>query len=455
MSVALAVLVMAIPSAVAYWIHRWVHAGRVGLTPLAALSSAWVVSLTLFLVNPLGLLRPHLYTWLLVVGSLGSFTVGYGTAIISGAKTAVRPREWTPFDLDSDRALVALWRGAVVWFVAFFTVFVRSLITNYRGYLTPSRFGAMLVQLRQQIGAGQRNIGLYYFYAAELLVPLGLLLYLDGRPRRLRYLVVSGVALASLPLTSGRTNFVDAIVWAAAMVLLRRTDRRIGRRTVAALAGTVVAVVASFVVFGTVIGKTFNNDVELRQLLPRTAHLPAVGLYLPYFYVSAPIAGLERTVEHGPPSPDAHHGSTHLSSIRPVFQILNIADPSMHVPAKIQPFQRVPYQFNLATAIQPLYDDWGTSGLLVACALLGLGCGAVYAAWARSPSPASLLLVALCIGGCVRSVIDLSPNDLSVWLQVAALVAVMRAERRIEAPRSFNSADSGFDRLGPSAGSLS
>jgi len=315
------------------------------------------------------------------------------------------------------------------WEQQSFLLFAKFLVTRFG--LNPIHD---LLPLREYLGSGQNApIGFYYFYAAELLVPLGILMWDVVEPRRVRYLVVSAFAFGSLLLTSGRTNAITSILLTAVALLIRRGDTRIKPRVLLVTGGIFVLGLGIIIGIGNIEGKTFANS-SILTYVTSTTWLPP-QLTLPYVEFVGPIPALDQVVLGKPPLlsstplPD-----THNQTFRPLYQLASIVDRNVKVPSNIQPFRSIPEPFNVYTALGPLWLDLGPIGTMFFMFGFGLICGKAYALWLRTPSLATLLLVALATTVAIVSVGDLRLDDLSVWVQGGALLILFLSDRSAKKP---------------------
>jgi oligosaccharide repeat unit polymerase len=434
------VAAFAVPFAVV-GLNRLIHGWRIGFNPWIAMVGAWGVVIALFLVNPLHLNHLHARTWWLIAAALSAYTAGYGVVLLA-RRTAASDANFMP--LPRPRAIPSLvrgdrrerhvrwlWRGTLLWFSTFLLLFLRYVVAHYGPNLIHD-LGPLRVDLGAATGV---PIGFYFFYAATLMVPLGVVLYRTTGHRR--FLVLAGIGLLSLPLTSGRTNAILALLWTVAILAYQRGDRRFGAVVLTRIAMAAVAVLVFFVFTGNVIGKTYGNSALSRQL-PTSGFVPT-SLRLPYIYGVGQLPALDQvTAGQQPLVPTAD--STHMSSLRPFFQLANLADRHIQVPGAIEPYWSTPYAFNNSSYIGPLYQDFGTTGVLVFSLLFGAFAAWAYLQWLKRPDVGTGLLVALCTVVAVTSTINLKLGDLSTCAQAAALIVLVRAERpaardRVISPR--------------------
>jgi oligosaccharide repeat unit polymerase len=399
-------------AAVALATHRAVHPRGVGLTPLAAYLASWVAAITAYLWNPLHFIPLQARTWEVV--GLGMAACALGYAVMS-AHLARLPAAPHPSGDEGDaHTLRRLWQGCALASGLLFAAFLFHLSRRYG----LANLGVLLFSLRSDLGAGSVPAGFHFFYFAEPLVPLSLLCALRFRSQRSRYLLVAAGTTLALLLTSGRTNASKAILWAGAAVLLHAGYRRLSPRLLALAAAAAALVLVVFVAIGGLIGKTYENSPVYARFGAQSP-LPS-GLALPYLYLAAPLPTLDQVLVTG------GSGETRGSTLRPLYQVAALIDARVQVPEKVQEFRPTPYPFNVSTYLGPLYEDYGSTGVVVGSLLFGGLLAGMFWYWRSRRTGTALLLCALACVMAVTSSGDAVFNNLSYLFQVVLLVAADR-----------------------------
>lgn len=420
---AIAAVVAVVMLAVIFGGSRLLHRRPVGLNPWNAMTVVWTACVILYLVNPFGLTQIHADTWLLLVAAFACFTAGYWLVTLTRETLGPLPEPGSIriIELGSQRwrRLQLLMLGSVIWFAIFLAVFLFGAISRYGP--NPLTFVA---RLRLSLSEGDTPAGYYYFYAAQLLVPLGVLLWRHGRPQRTRYLVVSGVSFASLWFTSGRTNLVIAATWTLAALALERGGRPVRARAVAGAVGVLVTGLFLFVLMGDAIGKTYGNS----SLAGGGNGFVPVPLVIPYIYLVGSLPALDQVIHENPATqrPTIPKGY----SIRFIYQIQAFLGRDVRVPAGNLPYWSIPFSFNTATFLEPLAFEYGQGWSLVIVFFIGCLSAGVYVRWLSRPDVGSLLLVSLCIAVLLQSPIALRTNELWFLVSAAILFVLVRAEKR-------------------------
>lgn len=411
-----ALSVVILVGAICWGIHRAVHGVRVGLTPLAGFMGSWLLSLWLYLANPFGLDRLSIKASWLVIGSILAFIFGY-SIVVAGVRGSIQ------VDIHFDQlanarrlgesTMAATWR---ICAIAGGTLFLVYLI-QVRSYLS-SDVSTSLYLIRYSLGqeGAAPGIGFYFFYFFQVLVPVSVLRGIITR--RKRYYLVAACAGLALVMTTGRTNFILAALWAALVILLvpggdSRTKRQLGvPLATMAMIGTV------FVALGRLLGKTYENSALFASYGIRP---PVPGaLIQPIFYLSGPIPYLSHVLV-------GNNSSDHGANLfRPFLQLSNLIDPTVVPPPKVQPFIGVPYMTNIGTYLSPIYRDFGSAGLIFCNIALGMIAGCAWACWLHRRTERTLLLVSVVTVFCIGSTIDAQFSEMWVVILVALMIITVR-----------------------------
>ena len=402
---------------------RVLHGRRVGFNPWVAMMSVWTVAVCLYLASPFGLYRFQPGTWLLIAGALTSFSAGYGLVVLGRSAFVALPSPAPIPTLEPDtslgRPVAILWRSCLIWFLVFFSLFLVSVIRQYGA--NPM---TIVFRLRPELVESGAPLGYYYYYAAQLLVPLGVLMWRHVAPHRARHLWVSFAALASLWLTSGRTNLLIASTWVIASLLLERGPRPIRFRTVLLTGGSALLALTMFVLLGSATGKTYENSGISNT---ERAFVPE-ALVSPYLYAVGSLPALDQVIHGRPPLEGSGIPSGY--SYRFVQQLAAAGGANVIVPDANLPDWPIPYPFNTVTFLGPLVSELGRAYALLVVAFMGGLAAWAYLRWLAQPSIGSLLLASLCIVVLLQSPIAFRGNELWLWVGVGVLVAVVRAEGR-------------------------
>jgi len=398
-------------------VQRVAHNGKIGVNPLAAFTAAWWLIGCLYLLDPLELAAVPLVAQVAVAGSIACFTLGY----------LITCRPTGPSDDLEDRAglhnttlrpLAQLLCVTVVLGGVLFVVFVAEIGLS-RLVSDPA---GVLLSTRLALNGGTVPTGFYFFYFFELAVPSAAVLWYFRR--RHRYLVIAILAGVALITTTGRTNVFTAIVWSTLTLLILRGPTRVARRHVLGGGAAAALSLVVFLTVGSALGKTFSNSA-LSHVYGGTS--PALDAALPLYYLTGLLPTFGAITAD--PSPGTGGGLT----FRPVLQVLNLLDPSIIAPSKIEQFHLIPTPFNLATYLAPLWHDGGMTWVLAGSALTGAACGFAFSSWRRHRSPASLLLAGFFTLVALNTIKDSSLNEMSTLMQVLLLVVCVQAERSARA----------------------
>lgn len=420
------------------YFHRLIYGKGCGLTPLAGGAISWGSTLLLYLWNPLHFYALTDHAWLILAMATCSFAFGY--AVTTLGSRLQRPRlpphehspQWAPEEL---RPIRRLWALALFVTIALFAEYLFYVVHTYG----LSSLHTILFQLRtQESQHGAPTFGFYFFYAAELLVPLSVVLALGYRSRRRQYISVAVAASAALLTTSGRTNATIAIIWALAVMALFWGGRRLKVSRLAILGLGAVTLLVLFLLLGAVIGKTYANST-LAAEFGDNPPIPSL-LVEPYFYVSSPLADFSQVVSQ--PSPHQRGEN----SFREVLQVAHLFDRQIVPPPLVEAYHYIPYPDNVSTSITPFWNDFGTLGVIVGEVLVGSLLAAAFWVWSVRRTPASLVLAAMATLVALTSTGPAQYNQPSWIIQALLLCLVLSAERR-----ALRSIGSGVSDDSPSA----
>jgi oligosaccharide repeat unit polymerase len=416
-------------------LHRMVHGRHTGATPLAAALFVWGLIIVLYVWNPLGFSAVSIEAWALIIGAGMAFLVGYSVMIFGrnrnyarGAFSAlptVRRTDlvWTKDDL---RPIRTLWTIAALTAGVLFTAYMYYILKTY-GLSILSSPHALLFGLRSQLGLNGAPIGFYFFYGAEPLVPLSVIMAIGDTRHRVRYLIVAAVATVALLSTTGRTNAITAILWTLSVLLLVWGRSRLRMSRLGAVAIGAMAVLALFILLGNVIGKTYSNS-SIAARFGEHPPIPA-SLVEPYFYLVAPLPVFSQVVAQ------VQTGQQGRNTFREILQLVHAVDRTVSVPPLIEPYRYIPYPSNVSISITPLYEDFGVLGVLLGEFVLGILLAWAYVGWAVRRSPASLCLAAMAILVAFTTTGSAVYNQASWLVQAGLLCWVIRAEHRTAGQR--------------------
>jgi oligosaccharide repeat unit polymerase len=396
-------------------LHRIVHSGRVGLTPLAAFLASWWIIGVLYELNPLGLYSISPAAMLVIGVGLTCFVAGYAIACYP-----VRGLGSTRFENDQPSTTDAPLRWLLLLCVVGGSLLLVVYIASVGGVSALlGNPAATLLAIRLNLNVGDVPTGFYFFYFYTLAVPVAVVLW--SIRRQPRYLLVGGFCLFALLSTTGRTNVTAALVWATIVVVMRRGSKRITPWQVTGSVGVVLVAVGIFVTLGDALGKSYDNSY-IRVYYGAHPPVPQ-SLVLPLEQLGGAVPAFGVITQQATAPQDG------ALTLRPIFQLLHILDPTVKVQSKIQPFYAIPVPFNVGTYLAPLWQDGGMLGVCIGSLVTGGLCGIAYALWYRRRTLASLVLAGLFTLVALRTVGDASLNDLSTVIEISLLAVCFIAER--------------------------
>ncbi len=417
MSLSFLILAWQIGFATVFFSARAQGKKALSMSPVTLMVGIWLAMITVYALAPLALLPMSHLTIYLVVLALPLFAIGsvVGAGGFSVGKSA-RGSGYPPTATESAgnvRRLATLWLILQIPASALFALFVFEGVRRFG--LSFHTFGQYLYLLRTALGQGQVPLGFYFFYLAELLVPLGFILGREIPERRLVYWAMSLMWVVALTFTSGRTNAAKAIVWTAIVaIILRGHGTRLSRRDF--FYGVVISIflVTGFVFLGNQIGKSYTNS-NVANILGSDSAIP-IPLILPAIYFSGPLPTLDQIV-----SERQLHPRVPGVLIRPALQVAHLAFSHLSVPEKIQEFHEIPYPFNVSTYLGPAVDALGIPGAVLGPMIFGILVGYSERRWQKKSGLRMSLRHALILTAVIFSVVDISFNNLNWLFQLLVL----------------------------------
>lgn len=403
-------------SGLGYIVVRLTHGRSAGITPLGAFLTAWILAVFLYVANPFGLYRLGALGTLVVALGIGSFVAAYSSVALFTNSRAGRTGVSDPLHHKTQVEVTAsLWKWCRRLWVPLFALFLVQIHAYSASSIT-----SLLARLRVNLSAGSAPLGFYFFYLAQISVPLGAVLFLETRERKYAWWTL--IATIALLFTSGRTNILIALA-SVVFILILWGRLRVTRRRIGAVLLSLIAALWLFNYVGNGIGKTYENS----QLYGTFGNSPPVPTFLvqPLFYLGGPLPYLGDLVRTAPVN-----GSDHGSNIaRPFLQGAAIVLP-IKAPTKIQEFRSIPFPTNLGTYMSPLYRDFGVIGVVLGSALFGALSATAWAAWRRRNSPLSLTVVGVVLVFCAGSILDAGYTELWFVLFLALVGLSSRSARR-------------------------
>jgi hypothetical protein len=180
---------------------------------------------------------------------------------------------------------------------------------------------------------------------------------------------------ASTYFSTGRATIIVAVVVGGVAYAITRARPISKAPFLASVTAVGVAALLIFMVGGQIIGKTFENNRDLRTLPSVFSRHSAVSsLALPYQYATAPIAGLDIQVRVSSTWGDAQ-GCATLSELCRAMRKAGVDAPSI---PRIRPFTAPPLIWNTYTALDVPMLDGGKAFTVPIVGMLGILCGFIW-----------------------------------------------------------------------------
>jgi oligosaccharide repeat unit polymerase len=247
-------------------------------------------------------------------------------------------------------------------------------------------------QVRLAIGAGGLSITIKYVYFAFAAVALSTLAAANAHRHgtRNRWLAAAAISGLSLYFTTGRANIIIALIIALLTWGVAHPISVTRLRLILALGTLATVALLIFTVGGAIIGKTLAAN-ELSTIdSPFTRDSTLSDLALPYEYLSAPIAGLQREVA----LTNTWGRDDGCATFHVICQILKRVGLDVHPEPAIRAETRAPLPWNAYTSLDFLLIDGGLVWVAPMAFGFGLLMGALWA-YAQSGRVGMVVLYAI------------------------------------------------------------
>ncbi len=334
------------------------------ITALVMLYLAWGLALILYGLPLISYSSTSTTAWLLVYGSLATFTLGAFT----GERIFVRIQPQQAFSPNiSDRRLVCAWllTLALGLIGAALYVYAVNVTVGWHALLDHPA----LVRTSESTSAFQHAyslLGKFCTYVGELGLLLWTLALRNGALRgRARLLIPLGiVGLVPYLFVSSRVLLLSMLVVTGVFHLLWSNGipvRRLATMIACAVAGLAVV----FVLAGARLDKSIASHPEISARIT----VPALkDLAMPDLYLSGEIPLFTRLLD----DPNRPHTAGGLIFL-PILKLAHEVGVPGISPRALTPYYSIPFStFNLPSWLGPFYTDYGAAGCIIIPFLLGL-----------------------------------------------------------------------------------
>jgi oligosaccharide repeat unit polymerase len=332
----------------------------------------WALATIFFAAHLLPYRTIQLRTVVIIVGCAGTFVAGslIGERVLA-RQIAPNPESERLNGAPLQVSLAA--RLVLVALVLTCSVFVLQLVKDFgvRSALISSG------QVRLAIGAGGLSLTIKYIYFAFAAVSLSTIMAGAARQSatRNRWLAAAVGSGLSLYFTTARSDMIVALVIGLLTWGVARPDTVTRARLLLTLGALIVLALLIFTVGGAIIGKTLTSNELSTINSPFTRDSALTDLALPYEYLSAPIAGLQREVALS----STWGRDDGCATLHVVCQILRKAGLNVHPEPAIRAETRAPLSWNAYTSLDFLLIDGGFVWVAPMTLVLGLLMGALWA----------------------------------------------------------------------------
>jgi oligosaccharide repeat unit polymerase len=235
------------------------------------------------------------------------------------------------------------------------------------------------VKVRNAVATGATPVTIKYVYAAIAATALSSVgaAHAPTRKRRTAWAMATGTAVASLYFSTGRSTLVYGLIIAVVAYLLVRPRLPSRSRFLLGVGAIACLAVTVNILGGSIIGKTYANNTELRQTPSFfSAHNEFRTFALPYEYGTASIAALQFQID-GSTLLGTSHGCAVFSEACSTLRHLGVdVDPIR----RIRPFTQTPLSWNTYTSLEAPLEDVGVVGTIPLMAIVGILVGVLWAA---------------------------------------------------------------------------
>lgn len=324
------------------------------LHPAQLWTIPWVLTTTLFALRLLPYTSMDFLTGTLIIGATAAFVLGSLAGERLLASHFARMEQQTSSRESSLRVSLAA-RLAIAALIFTLMAFLAQIIHEFglRAALISSP------EVRLAIGTGATPVTIKYVYFAFAAVTLATLAAArePNRDRSRRWIAAAIVAGFSMYFATGRANILLALLIGLLTWGVARPESITRSRVAITLVSVVVIGLLVFSIGGAIIGKTFSaNEVSTIDSI-FTRHKSLSVLAVPYEYLSAPIAGLQREVGLST-TWGTGHGCATLAF---VCQILRRGGLHVEPEPAIRPATKPPLRWNTYTGLDFWLIDGGVA----------------------------------------------------------------------------------------------
>jgi oligosaccharide repeat unit polymerase len=376
------------------------------LHPVQLWSGSWAVATILYELR----LLPYRDLGWLTAGIICGTVVMFAVGVRVGERLLTRRP--APIDTREEAHVIRL--AALVSIPLLTLTFLAFIVQLMR------RFGVSHVlrvssEVKLYLSSGEAPLAGTYVDFALAATVLCAFASVHSRSRRERRGWQLTAVACSITIYFSTSRAYIAVALVAGLAVLAVAGPMIDRKRLAAAALAAVAVISvSFLVLGSLLGKTYGNSGigEFDNFFSR--HPTASWLALPYEDVTASIPALDLQVRAA-----TTWGRAYGCATAPIACgiVRRLGVPVVRVPVT-GPFTRVPLQWNAYTALDRFLIDGGTALVLVFVLITGILAGSVWAL-ARRGSVAGILVYSL----AVPALIAADRNNLLELVGISAVLA--------------------------------
>jgi oligosaccharide repeat unit polymerase len=364
--------------------------GEGPVTVLGLFLAVWAIALALFAIPWVRYDRTSLSTWLVIYGSLLTFSLG---SLLARMRLCRRSLETRPSSSDFDPARLRLaWLGASAIGLLGLLGYIRAVdaVIGWHAIFHDPKAVLDIQSKSQEFKSnyGSFTLLLYFNYVAVILWTIGLRIRAFSGKWRLAK-AAGALPACVLLLPGSRQLIFILIIWVAAFHILWRPPAN-ARRLLYRLALGVAVLLAFFLAVGGATGSTLRSHPEIKRAL-RTQ--TASTLAIPYVYVTADVPLLSKLAAD-PIRPHTYGQMTILPLVKLAHKAGLVGVP----PEETAAFYPIPFDsYNSSTWLGPFLLDFGLLGCLLLPLLCGFAFTTVGVHAARGRSLVSLWLASLAL----------------------------------------------------------
>ena len=318
-------------------------------TPPAIYTFFWAFALGMLDLNWVDFNPLRANVWSAILISYGAFMAGTLTlSIYALGKTKLMVNQPLFHYVDRERFEKTLW---VLFGLGIFGFIVQLVHLQLEFGLATFITDPMSARA---FHSNVRYLGFFNILNLANFVFAFLYLQLYKKPHKWVYLMII-LALATTLVSTDRTRFFYMVIWSFYVLVYLRRRVNLTPRVITAALATVLVLVGFFLLMAKLyVKQAYDDNMEYINLPPKYA-----AVIDPYIYLTGSFPVLQAFLEDKSERTNGKH------TFESVVKLVELIHPTFHREVLVTKFYTVPIDLNVATYLQPFYQDWGWAGLLL------------------------------------------------------------------------------------------